>query len=612
MQVSVLWSGDTYLTMKVSCPNGSQNVGGTSAMAASLPTPVRELPGHGERAGVGDHLVDLHDLHRPCRWVVARPGRAPPAHPRRRWARRSPRCWPSPPCPPCSSSWSAIRWREGSGTRGGRCRATRCACSSWRPGWPGPPAARSFSGRWWRTCAAARSGRVGARRSWTASRRASRSACSRCAPSAPRSRCRPVPAPGARRERGQCGDRRDGRRPPCRTLAGDRTRRQRPTPCGRATRSGTSRDDRLGDGADWTMLAALNLGRDMGGGARFVDPDQLRTGWRLRLPEEARRGRRRHAPPARPPIRCARTGAGHLPELVALGLGSLACAALARRAGRRRRSGARFTGELRPRPAAVRGSVGHGDAPAPLRRACPRSVPSRPPTASWACPSQGLAPGHRSGPICVSPSGVTSGSPGRQPRTPPPDGFAPAEDGTAWHVSHGRARRPRPLDPLPARRLPDRRRRRGHLARPARDRATCCPSSARRRPRSGGRRGRRSARGRGRTRSWSTEDPDDPGLRSEVGRRPTGWRDASCSAGTRPRSPTGGRGTLRRRHHGAGRRQRPDRPGRPAGRHAPPHGPGRPPPPPVRGDRPRRMDELRGACAGGRSPAPRGVRARRG
>ncbi len=37
MEISVVWSGDTYLTMEVSCPNGSQNVGGTSAMAATLP-----------------------------------------------------------------------------------------------------------------------------------------------------------------------------------------------------------------------------------------------------------------------------------------------------------------------------------------------------------------------------------------------------------------------------------------------------------------------------------------------------------------------------------------------------------------------------------------------
>ncbi len=37
MAISVLWWGDTYLTMEVSCPNGSQSVGGTSAMAAPLP-----------------------------------------------------------------------------------------------------------------------------------------------------------------------------------------------------------------------------------------------------------------------------------------------------------------------------------------------------------------------------------------------------------------------------------------------------------------------------------------------------------------------------------------------------------------------------------------------
>jgi hypothetical protein len=37
MQISVLWSGSTYLTMSVTCANGGQNVGGTSAMAASLP-----------------------------------------------------------------------------------------------------------------------------------------------------------------------------------------------------------------------------------------------------------------------------------------------------------------------------------------------------------------------------------------------------------------------------------------------------------------------------------------------------------------------------------------------------------------------------------------------
>ncbi len=37
MEISVLWSGTTYLTLEVSCPGASQSVGGTSAMAASLP-----------------------------------------------------------------------------------------------------------------------------------------------------------------------------------------------------------------------------------------------------------------------------------------------------------------------------------------------------------------------------------------------------------------------------------------------------------------------------------------------------------------------------------------------------------------------------------------------
>ena len=37
MEISVVWSGSTYLTMDVNCPSGGQSVGGTAAMAASLP-----------------------------------------------------------------------------------------------------------------------------------------------------------------------------------------------------------------------------------------------------------------------------------------------------------------------------------------------------------------------------------------------------------------------------------------------------------------------------------------------------------------------------------------------------------------------------------------------
>ncbi|MFZ0250957.1 MAG: hypothetical protein WAL61_13505 [Acidimicrobiales bacterium] len=37
MEVSVVWSGDTYLSLQVSCTSGDQSAGGTSAMEASLP-----------------------------------------------------------------------------------------------------------------------------------------------------------------------------------------------------------------------------------------------------------------------------------------------------------------------------------------------------------------------------------------------------------------------------------------------------------------------------------------------------------------------------------------------------------------------------------------------
>jgi hypothetical protein len=37
MEISVVWSGPTYLTMVVACPGSSQSVGGTSAMAVTLP-----------------------------------------------------------------------------------------------------------------------------------------------------------------------------------------------------------------------------------------------------------------------------------------------------------------------------------------------------------------------------------------------------------------------------------------------------------------------------------------------------------------------------------------------------------------------------------------------
>ena len=193
-------------------------------------------------------------------------------------------------------------------------------------------------------------------------------------------------------------------------------------------------DDLLGDGADWTALASLNLGRDLGGGARFVDPDQLREGWHLRLPADTRHavadgGRTGGAgEPHREP-------AGHLPELVALGLGSLACAALARRAGHRRRIGVRFTADAVVGPSLSEGAL---DAATLLHRFS--GVPALHSFEAANCLLGLSLDGRASGPtvraICVSASGVTFCF-ADAPRDEPPQGFVRVKNDTAWHVSHG-------------------------------------------------------------------------------------------------------------------------------------------------------------------------------
>jgi DNA-binding SARP family transcriptional activator len=181
-------------------------------------------------------------------------------------------------------------------------------------------------------------------------------------------------------------------------------------------------DDRLGDGADWMQVAALNLGHDMGGGQRFVDPDQVRAGWRLRLPAEARHhdaGRSTGRSPDR------------LPELVALGVGSLACAALARRSRSRRRP-VPFSGDFdlprRSEPAV--------DADTLLQRFA--DVPA---LAAFEAANRLLGrvlQDHDAPPrlrtICVAPSGVTFCLAGAPDNAPEP--FVALEGGAAWRVSH--------------------------------------------------------------------------------------------------------------------------------------------------------------------------------
>jgi hypothetical protein len=43
----------------------------------------------------------------------------------------------------------------------------------------------------------------------------------------------------------------------------------------------------LGDGDDWPAIAALNLGRTMGDGLQFVDPNTIHAGWTLLMPDQA-------------------------------------------------------------------------------------------------------------------------------------------------------------------------------------------------------------------------------------------------------------------------------------------------------------------------------------
>ncbi len=193
-------------------------------------------------------------------------------------------------------------------------------------------------------------------------------------------------------------------------------------------------DDLLGDGADWTSLASLNLGRDVGGGARFVDPDRLREGWRLRLPADARRATG-HGAARVGGGRVSRPGPdGHLPELIVLGLGSLACAALARRAGLRRRTGMRFSDDpvLGPLP-----SEGALDTGTLLHRF--NGVPALHSFEAANCLLGVSLDGQTSGPtvraICVSDSGVTFHFVGAH-ADEPPSGFTRVQGDTGWHVGH--------------------------------------------------------------------------------------------------------------------------------------------------------------------------------
>jgi DNA-binding SARP family transcriptional activator len=192
-------------------------------------------------------------------------------------------------------------------------------------------------------------------------------------------------------------------------------------------------DERIDDGADWTAVAALNLGRDMGGGARFVDPDHLRAGWRLLLPESAttagwREGAARHT---QDPL------LAHLPELLVLGLGSLTCAAVARRSKRSRR-GEVFRGDLGlPEPseeAVDTSSLVQRFAGIPALRSFEAANCKLGYLLKSRADGGALSPGVRA--ICVGPPGVTFWL--ASPDPDPPPGFESLAEGSAWRIDHRR------------------------------------------------------------------------------------------------------------------------------------------------------------------------------
>jgi DNA-binding SARP family transcriptional activator len=192
--------------------------------------------------------------------------------------------------------------------------------------------------------------------------------------------------------------------------------------------------DRLGDGADWMQVAALNLGHDMGGGQRFVDPDQVRAGWRLRLPAEAEHG---HDREHRTTTRRTSGTPDRLPELTALGIGSLACAALARRSRRRRRP-ALFPGDFDLDLPLTRLSEQAVDADALLQRF--GDVPALDAFEAANCLLGRVLQHHPAPPrlrtVCVSPSGVTFLLAGSGARGDAPEPFIALDGGGAWRVGH--------------------------------------------------------------------------------------------------------------------------------------------------------------------------------
>jgi DNA-binding SARP family transcriptional activator len=254
----------------------------------------------------------------------------------------------------------------------------------------------------------------------------------------------------------------------------------------------------LGDGDDWPAIAALNLGRTMGDGLQFVDPNTIHAGWTLLMPDQGPPvapvtpdtpfGTGRAAPrpasplpaatelesrwlpvaspagishsddPSAPPfgeealvqaqtgsLEAAGRGRLELPGLAALGVGALACAALTRRA-RRTRLLRQVTAEETDREFSL--SPRAIDASILLARRAGLPVLDAFEAANYGLAAaltgdSGATVGVRA--VCVGASGVDFWL--AEAGQPAPDGLTLSPDGRVWHAapgtfSPGRAGRP--------------------------------------------------------------------------------------------------------------------------------------------------------------------------
>ena len=237
----------------------------------------------------------------------------------------------------------------------------------------------------------------------------------------------------------------------------------------------------LGDGGDWPAIAALNLGHTMSDGLRFVDPSLIRAGWTLELPDSSGpavppttpgivapelgahappspappstgaprarvfdHGSARHVPifpegtalvaPSRS-LDQAGPGRLSLPELSALGIGALTCAALARRSRRMRLLRQMTSSDPTSGPERPAAAV---DADIVLDR-----FSGLPALRAFETANYGLGlPQDQGGPspltmiraICVGPAGTDFWL--TEPGQPAPAGFSLSADAKVWHAGH--------------------------------------------------------------------------------------------------------------------------------------------------------------------------------